>query len=206
MVMKNRIFILLSILALISSCMSKKKLVYTKYYLIEPPHKLQTIDIKKPNSDMKLEIGTISVGPAYSSTRIVHRSRSNEIVYFSYHEWAILPEVSIAQMATKYFRSTHEFAEVSKYVSDNRPDYSLDIEVSRIEMLDESGEIYAHILITYIYKDAVSGQLIAQETFDKRTKLSQKDMNFLAESVSALIWESLTQFFKKMAAYHSDDS
>ena len=144
--------------------------------------------------------------PAYSTTRIVHRSRSNEIVYFSYHEWAVLPEVSMAQMATKYFRSTHDFAEVSKYISDNRPDYRLDIEVSRIEMLDISSEINAHILITYIYTDAASGQLIAQETFDKSSKMAQKDMNLLAESVSALIWESLTQFFKKMAAYHSSDS
>ena len=63
MAMKNRIFILLTILALISSCVSKKKLVYTKYYLIEPPHELQTLGDKKPNSDMKLEIGTVRVGP-----------------------------------------------------------------------------------------------------------------------------------------------
>jgi ABC-type uncharacterized transport system auxiliary subunit len=206
--MKNRIFIILAILATISlgSCMSKKKLVYTKYYLIEPPHEIQSLAEDKLNTDLKLEIGSISVGPAYSSTKIVHRNRSNEIVYFRYHEWAVLPEVSIAQMATNYFRSTHDFAEVSNYISDNRPDYRLDIEVSRIEMLDATGEKNAHVVVTYNYSDAASGQLILQEMYDKSSKMSENDMNLLAKSISSLIWDSLGQFFKKVAEYHNNNS
>ena len=140
--MKNRIFIILAMPIIVSmaGCMSKKKLVYTKNYLIEPPHEIQLLGDSRPNSDVKLEIGSIRVSPAYAGTKIVHRNRSNEIVYYSYHEWAVLPEVSIAQMAIDFFKSTHDFAEVSKYISDNKPDYRLDIEVSRIEMLDIDGE------------------------------------------------------------------
>ena len=186
--------------------MSKKKLVYTKYYLIEPPLESQSSSEERPNTDMKLEIGSINVGSAYASTKIVHRNRSNEIVYFNYHQWAVLPEVSIAQMATDYFRSTHDFAEVSRYISDNSPDYRLEIEVSRIEMLEVSGEINAHIVVRYKYIDAVSGKLITQERYDKSSKMSQKDVNLLAKSVSTLIWDSLGQFFKKMAEYHNSDS
>ncbi len=204
--MKNNIFIILAILTIISlgGCVSKKKLVYTKYYLIEPPHETQSLGQAKSNTDMKLEIGSIRVGPAYASTKIVHRDRSNEIVYFSYHEWAVLPEVSIEQMAINYFRSTHDFAEVSNYISDNRPDYRLDIEVSRIEMLDVDGNKNAHVVVRYIYTDAVSGQLILQETYDKSAEMSENDMNLLAKSISTLIWDSLGQFFVQIADYHNN--
>ena len=189
----------------VASCMSKKKLVYTKYYLIEPPLETQPLGQAKPKSDIKLEIGSVNVSPAYASTKIVHRNRSNEIVYFSYHQWAVLPEVSIAQMATKYFESTHDFAEVSSYISNNRPDYRLDIEVSRIEMLDIDGETNAHVVVTYTYNDAVSDLLILQERYDEHIELSEKDMNFLAQSVSQLIWNSLGQLFNKMAEYHQNN-
>lgn len=188
------------------SCMSKKKLVYTKYYLLESPLVSQSSSEERPKTDMKLEIGSINVGPAYSSTKIVHRNRSNEIVYFNYHEWAVLPEASIAEMATDYFTTTHDFMEVSRYISDNKPDYRLDVEVSRIEMLDLAGEINAHVVVSYKYIDAVSGKLITQERYDKSSKMSQKDINLLAKSVSTLIWDSLGQFFKKMAEYHNSDS
>lgn len=186
--------------------MSKKKLVYTKYYLIEPPHETQVLGESRPNSDMKLEIGSIRVSPAYSGTKIVHRNRSNEIVYYSYHEWAVLPEVSIAQMATDFFKSTHDFAEVSNYISDNRPDYRLSIEVSRIEMLEVDGETNAHIVVTYTYSDAISDQVILQNRYDERIEISEKDMNLLAQSVSQLIWNSLGQLFNKMAEYHSNNN
>lgn len=193
-------------LVIISGCVSKRKLVYTKYYLIEPPHETQSFGQARPNSDKKLEIGSIDVGPAYAGTKIVHRNRSNEIVYFSYHQWAVLPEVSIGKLATDYFRTTHEFAEVSNYISDNRPDYRLDIEVSRIEMLDVDNETNAHVLISYTYTDAVSDQLILQETYDKSSMMSKKDMNLLAISVSALIWESLDQLYRKIAEYHNSNN
>jgi ABC-type uncharacterized transport system auxiliary subunit len=206
--MKNGIFLILTIIAIISvgSCVSKKKLVYTKYYLIEPPHETQSFADTPPKSDMKLEIGSITVGPAYASTKIVHRNRSNEIVYFSYHEWAILPEVSVAQMVTDYFLSTHTFAEVSSYVTDNKPDYRLDVEVSRIEMLEVSGQTNAHIVVSFAYTDVSSGRLIMRETYDESHEMSEKDINLLANSISALIWDSLGQFFKKMAEYHHNNS
>ncbi len=206
--MTKKIYIILATLAIISmtGCMSKKKLVYTKYYLIEPPHETQLLEETGPKPKLKLEIGSISVSPAYAGTKIVHRNRSNEIVYYSYHEWAVLPEVSIAQMATDFFKSTHNFAEVSKYISDNRPDYRLDIEVSRIEMLDVDGKTNAHIIVTYAYTDAVSEELILQDRYDERIEISEKDMNILAQSVSQLIWNSLGHLFNKMAEYHHNNN
>lgn len=206
--MKNGIFSILVIFAIIflGSCVSKKKLVYTKYYLIEPPHETQSNGETPPKSDIKLEIGSITVGPAYASTKIVHRNRSNEIIYFSYHEWAVLPEVSMAQMVKDYFRSTRTFAEVSSYISDNKPDYRLDAEVSRIEMLDADGQTNAHIVVSYTYSEATSGKLIIHETYDKSRVLEEKDINLLANSVSSLVWDSLGQFFKKIAEYHNNHS
>ena len=184
----------------------KRNLVYPNYYLIEPPHEMHSLSKTTPSSDLKLEIGSINVGPAYSSTKIVHRNRSNEIVYFNYHEWAVLPEASMEQMAINFFRSTHAFTEVSNYISDNRPDFRLDIEVSRIEMLDIVGETNAHVVLIYTYTHVESGQLILQNMYDKSSQMAQKDMNLLAKSVSTLIWDSLSQFFNKMAEYHKNNS
>ena len=197
-------YVLLIILT--GSCISKKKLVYTKYYLLEPPHKSLNSEVISPKSDISVEIGSINVGPAYASTRIAHRDRSNEIVYFSYHEWAVLPEVSIAQMVMNYFRSTHQFDEVANYISNGEPDYRLDVHVSKIEMLNVGKETNAHILISYIYSDAATGQVVLQHTYDKSSKMPEKDINVLAQSISKLLWESLGQIFNQIADYHNSDS
>ena len=72
-------------------------------------------------------------------------------------------------------------------------------------MLDIDGETNAHVSITYTYSDAVSDQVILHKRYDERTEITEKDMNLLAQSVSQLIWNSLSQLFTKMAEYHKNN-
>ena len=195
--------IFLLIFFIIISCIPRKKVVYTKYYLIESPPIDLNLENTKAQTTYKLEIGPVDVSPAYSSTRIVNRTRKNEIYYYSFHEWAILPKISVQEIAKQYFRSTNFYAEVSERLFESRPDYKLAIDMPKLEMSDLSGKPIAHLVIQFSYIDVESGQVVVRHSIDANKSLIEKDLNMLAEAVSDLVWSSMESMNKKIIDYHS---
>ena len=196
----SRIFLI--VLIVTSSCISKKKLISTKYYLIEAPSKEVKIENAVGKTSLKLEIGPVDVSPAYSSTRIVNRTRKNEIYYYSYHEWAILPKISVQEIAKEYFRSTNFYAEVSERLFESRPDYKLAIHVPKLEISEVTGVPTAHLVVQFRYIAVESGQVVLLHSIDENKNLQEKDLNMMAAAVSNLLWDSLISMNQKIIEYH----
>jgi hypothetical protein len=75
-----------------------------------------------------------------------------------------------------------------------------------MEMLNLSDDTEAHVVVSYKYIDASTGQVVVQHNFDQTTNMPERDVNLLAESVSDLLWQSLDQVFSKIVEYHNSNS
>jgi ABC-type uncharacterized transport system auxiliary subunit len=193
------LILFLSIMMCTAGCMSKKKVIYTKYYLITPPE--MKVDHNSDSARLKytLQIGPVEISPAYASSRIVSRAATNEIDYFRYHEWAVPPKVSIQEFAISYFMAKGLFKEVSDRITNARPDFKLAINVQQLEMLELKEEpLVAHLAVQYRFIDNLSGEVLFRHNMDDQITLNERDINELARKISELMLVSLEEVESKI--------
>lgn len=184
--MKVKIFILVFTLFVAASC-SRQKNIVKKFYDIDI-----SVNSHAEGKDMlpKVKatcmIAEAYVYPAYSGTQIPLRNRSNEIQYFSYHEWAVRPALILRQITMDYLSSENLFIRVSDRFWNDNPDYRLELTIFNLEVIEAKKNFEARLNYKFELVDTENYQVAFQQSADLREILENNDLNLFAEAISTM--------------------
>ena len=193
--MRISISLFIILLSVFSSCVSKKT-VTSRYYVIETP----TENIKKIPEDTAsiiahyCQIEEVLILPAYATRKIANRSRSNEITYYSYHEWAVRPEEYFLQIMLDFFEQQNTFSGVALRYWEVDPKYKLITTVYQLEVVQRKSKLAAHLHIESKLVDNSDMKTILSHRADKEIIVEKKDLNYIAKAFSEMYYEFLKEF------------
>jgi len=191
--MRSILFILMSIVFIATSCMSEKTVI-RKYYTLDLgntnyPELKNSIPIPG-----KAEIGLMSIDPVFEKNQIVNRSKSHEITYYMYHQWAVRPAEAIRGLVYEFLDENRVFGEVSTRYSRTVPDYIIDINVHNLEVVESKDEFLAHLRMEMNLVKAENDSVMVSYRVDRSSPLSERDMNLFASEISSLLLEETGKF------------
>jgi len=179
-----------------TGCMSKKTIV-RKYYTIEIPAGLSPVTTDSVSVIYgSCIIDQVTVNPIYKKKQIVSRTRSHEINYYLYHQWAIEPSEAVKNMIQEYLESSGIFRSVSTRYSLSLPDYRLGTHVKRLELIESNRSFSAHLDLEFRIIDNSDDRVILAHKADRTIELEHKDLNIFALEVSKIICGELNMFIR----------
>jgi len=201
---RRNALVLLTALFFLSGCMSQKQPT-SKYYVIEKPDTLQVSESQPPSSvEGYCEILPVEVYPAYASQSIAKRKQSNEIVYYSYHHWAVRPGESMTLLLEDYLDQAAVFDGVSTRYWKIEPAYKLETTVFHLETLEEDGKMWVHLSVRFKVLDNATNEERIIHHANRKKELAERDLNLYARTVSGLFHEELHRFSQKITAQLAD--
>lgn len=192
--MKQYIIASISIILLLTSCMSEKTVV-RKYYTLElPDDKNITASDTLSLIPGKCEIGRVNINPVYEKNQIVNRNKSNEITYYMYHQWAVRPDEAIMELLYKYMQGKRFFENLSTRYSRSIPDYRLETSINDLEIVEIDKSFSAHVNLDFSLILYSNDSILVRHQVDRSEPLQRKDMNLFAREVSNILYEELEVF------------
>lgn len=170
----------------LSSCFFGKT-VETRYYLLDyvpspPPERVQhgpfplTLRLREP-----------TIAEAYRRSQIVYRESSYQMLFYSYHLWAVDPERMVGDLLFKHLSAARLFDNVTRTVESHQPDYQLTCDIQSIEEFDGTQVWYAHLAIEYQLVEQKSGQVVWKKLYDLRKSVPQKEPVYVVRELSGLL-------------------
>lgn len=183
---------------LFMGCMSQKQPT-SKYYVIERPDNIGvSTSHDQPVIDGHCEVAPVDVYPAFASQSIARRKESHEIVYYSYHHWAVRPGESMTMLLEDYMNHASLFEGVSTRFWKISPAYKLETKVFRLEALPENKEMFAHLSLRFTLLNTRDNEKLVVHHADRKERLTRKDLNLYAKTVGELFHEELDRFSEKI--------
>lgn len=200
--MKYPIFAFIVVLLLAQGCGSQKSVV-NKYYVIEMPEEAFNDSIKDTTILVNeyCEIEKTNIYPAFATRKIANRSKSNEIKYYAYHEWAVRPEEYLFPITVNFFEKTGTFKGVASRYWEILPKYKLKTSIFQLEVINKDKELFAHLRIEFVLENNKTRNPIISYKADKTTPLEEKNLNLFAENTSKMFYESLKEFNNKIRSH-----
>ncbi len=196
MYFKNILFLMLSLIVM-SGCAGQKRIL-NKYYLIEKPEGNDfNLDLSQTAIPEYCEIATAEIYPAFASQKIAVRNKTHEIVYYSFHQWAVRPDESLTLLMEDYLTRNVVFKGVSTRFWKVTPAYHLKTTVYKLEIVDAEGKLFAHLALEWRLLNT-KNELLVLHHFDHLEPLSQKDINLFARTVSSVFLKELSTFGGKI--------
>jgi len=159
----------------------------TKYYVIDylptpPPERLT-----KGPYPFTLRMRDPSIAEAYRRTQIVYRQSANQMQFYSYHLWAVDPDLMVGDMVQKHLKAARLFDNVTRTVENYVPDFFLSTDIQAIEEYDAKEQWYAHLAIEFELEDAKTNQVIWKRLFDLRKTVAQQEPVYVVRELSYLL-------------------
>jgi ABC-type uncharacterized transport system auxiliary subunit len=176
---------------LLAGCRPQKTIV-TNYYLIELPDSVVKSNKKIVSPvDANCLIDEIKVHPAYSTMQIPLRTRSHEIRYYNYHEWAVRPNNIFREEILRYFEHSGLFNRVSTRFWQSDPLYTFQTAIYQLEVMEKDGDFYAHLNVVFRLLDNRTGTVVAAHSADVLQRVEKKDLNLVAGAMSQILAQEL---------------
>ena len=171
----------------LSGCYFGQSSVPTQYYTLDyvpspPPERLKqgpysfTVRLREP-----------TIAEAYRRSQIVYRQSSYQMLFYSYHLWAVDPDRMIGDLLFKHLSAAHLFENVTRVLESHPPDYQITTDIQAIEEFDGAGAWYAHLAVEYQLIDQKSGLVVWKKLYDLRKAVSQKEPVYVVRELSALL-------------------
>jgi cholesterol transport system auxiliary component len=159
----------------------------TRYYTLDyvpspPPERLQ-----RGPYPFVLRLREPTIAEAYRRSQIVYRQSSYQMLFYSYHLWAVDPDRMIGDLLLKHLRAARLFENVTRSIEPYTPDYQLTCDVQAIEEFDGPESWYAHLAIEYQLIDQKTGQVVWKKLYDTRKAVPQKEPVYVIRELSALL-------------------
>ena len=185
-------------LLILSSCGSQKRMV-NKYYVIEKPAESSEFEIEGIRQiDQYCEIIPVDVYPAFASQKVALRSGEYEIIYYSYHQWAVRPSESFTRIIQDYLNHIKLFKEVSTRFWRVTPEYVIKTTIYKLEVIQEGDNLFAHLEMEFSLEQQENDKRVIQHKADRKELLPSKDLNLFAKSIGAMFYEELYRFSQKI--------
>ena len=186
--MKNfpRLLVFPFTLAFLCSCYFGKTRE-TQYYTLDyvpspPPERIQHGPFQ-----LTLRLHEPTIAEAYRRSQIVYRESSYQLLFYSYHLWAVDPERMVGDLLFKHLSAARLFDNVTRSVESHPPDYELTCDIQAIEEFDGAQAWYAHLAVEYQLIEQKSGQVIWKKLYDLRKAVPQKEPVYVVRELSALL-------------------
>jgi uncharacterized lipoprotein YmbA len=179
----------------LAGCGSQKEAI-KKYYVIES---LNDTTSAAPDSlpaiDAWCEVDEVQVYPAFDTRRIVLRDESHQIRYFGNHEWAVSPADFLTPIIIDYLAENKVFARVADRFWERNPDYRLQTTVFNLEVVSSKRKSFeAHLNLKFDLIDVKTDAILLTHNADRKSELTERDLNLLAAEISQIFNEELTGF------------
>lgn len=195
--LKTNFFSVLILVFILVGCSSKS--MVRKYYLIEIPAQEDTLSLQEiSRSDAICEVREIEVNKAFAGNEIALRSRSHEISYYAYHQWAVKPGDVLREILTNQLENRKIFSEVSTRFWGVNPDYSLRSRIRRLEIAEEKERLSAHLDIEFLLYDNNAEQVVVIHKADRYVPLKKKSVNLFAAQISTMLNQEINTLIRKM--------
>jgi ABC-type uncharacterized transport system auxiliary subunit len=192
----NRILIVLLLGIFVSSlgCKNQKSVV-TKYYVLETPGDTTLVDTTyEVHIDEFCEVAQVEIYPAFSTRRIANRSHSNEITYYTSHEWAVRPSEVLTNMLVDYTNDKGLFKRVAERFWEVSPKYKIETTIYQLEVVKQDNDLAAHLHLEFRLIDNVSQKVIAKYEADQTNLLEDKKINLFAATISKMFYSAMNDF------------
>lgn len=179
------------VLLLFSGCGSEKSMTM-KYYVIDLPIVESEKELNKSAlTDGYCEVRQTKVSKAFESNKIAYRSRSHELSYYNYHEWAIRPADAFTELMVNHFNNERLFKGVSERFWQVKPDYLLESDLFALEVVENNGMLEAHIAFEVRLLENNTFDILVAHRFNETIMLESKDLNEMAKKISQLLEKEL---------------
>jgi ABC-type uncharacterized transport system auxiliary subunit len=170
-----------------------------RYYVIEIPTDSSEYIYETENTiDQYCEIIPVDIYPAYSSLKVALRSDDYEIIYYSFHQWAVRPSESFTRIMEDYFLHHKVFKGVSTRFWRINPKYKLITSIYRLEVLEEQGQLNAHLSLEFRLVEGENNLLLLSHKVNRKELLNSKDLNLFARAVGEIFYDELNRFSGKI--------
>jgi ABC-type uncharacterized transport system auxiliary subunit len=197
---KNNLFsLLIGIVVLWLSPGCGGKTMVLKYYLIELPALQDTTVVVKENAvNASCEIRPVETHPAFAGNEIARRSRSHELSYYAYHQWAVKPSEAIADILREQLDKSGLFLKTNKRFWGVNPDYALITRVEKLEVAEIKDTFYARLRLEFFLLDNASETVLIEHLADRQVPLKRKSINLFAYEISRLLDEEISKLTAKI--------
>lgn len=196
----GRIFLLIiSFILIVPGC--SRKAVVSKYYLLETSEIGTDVTRSQPLVDAVCEIMPMKIHPAFAGTRIAVRMDSHELLYYTRHQWAVNPDESLLQLTERGLQNRNLFSRLSTRVVQQIPEYRIQIEIHRLEAIQDEEELSAHLVATFSLIENPNNRTLVSHICDKSIPLEQSSLNLFAAAISDQYYTELQRFADKIESY-----
>ena len=195
-----RSLFLIGLALLVFSCAGER--IINKYYILKTEELSGDMESKEFNVSRlpyNVEIKDFTISAPYNQNRIALRTKSNEIEYYFYHQWADLPQTALTFFVWQTIRSAGLFRNIDKVIFETRPDYVISgtiYQVERVHMEDKSN---AHLNMELELINTKNNEPIITHSFDRSLPLEENaPMNEFALKISRILQEETKTFIHKI--------
>ena len=130
--------------------------------------------------------------PAYlRQGRIVYREAPDEIGFYEYQRWAADPGTAVTTAVIDSLRSSHSFASVGPYASEQRPDYLLTGRLERLDEIDYGGGVKVEARLSAELTNLRTGAVVWTGDASQTSKVDQRSVNAVVTEMNAAVQESI---------------
>jgi ABC-type uncharacterized transport system auxiliary subunit len=193
----QRFTIFLILLVSILAC--SKKVVVTKYYVLDNSDTSGLSIHKNSPLPYTVEIRNLRINLAYSQERIVARMETNEISYYYYHKWAESPAEAIRSYLWKKIKLTNLFKSCVMGPANGQADFAIIGYIDKIERIDQEDKYATHLKMKIEFIEQNTNEIIVTHTFDRIIALEESSsMNLFASNISKILDEETALFLDKI--------
>ena len=180
---------------LLSGCAGKVR--YPNYYALSIAPAAQ-VDPPVSRQSATLAVRRFET-PAYlRQGRIVYRESPDQIGFYEYHRWASDPGAAVTTALIDSLRSSHLFASVGPYASEQRPDYLLTGRLERLDEIDYGGGVKVEARLSAELTNLRTGAVVWTGDASQTSKVDQRNVNSVVSEMNAALQVSIQRLLKGM--------
>jgi ABC-type uncharacterized transport system auxiliary subunit len=153
-----------------------------------------------PGIARSLYVEPVRVDPLYDDFRVIYRVSPYELKYYASVFWAKKPDALFREAIGDYLGRKEGFPRVSLDVLQGDPELVLRSSVRLIEEIDSPDAWFGRLAMDLEFLDFKSGKTIVRHSFDRRTRLGERKVQFLPAVLSRILVEELDIAVAKLAA------
>ena len=163
------------------------KSLETQYYTLDYVPSPAPERLKQGAYSFVVRLREPTIAEAYRRSQIVYRQSSYQMLFYSYHLWAVDPDRMVGDLLFKHLSAARLFENVTRTLESRPPDYQITTDIQAIEEFDGAGAWYAHLAVEYQLIEQKSGQVVWKKLYDLRKAVSQKEPVYVVRELSALL-------------------
>ncbi len=142
---------------------------------------------RQPTLRGLLRVRDLDAESVYEKFQIVIRRSPWQLRYSGTNLWAVRPNVMVADLMARSFKSASVFTAVTRDLSAGRPDFTLAGELTALEVYESDDAWYAHLSMALRLNRFDDGEQMWRFEFDERKLVGTTDMSHAVRSMSELL-------------------